>query len=237
MTKKIKYTLIGIAVIVVGYIAYFIGDYAIHGHSTDWKKWHEYVYLFDDSIIQDVDTFLASSYVTQNDIQTTFHYIPNSSGRTIEEKFLYNNPKDTAYRVLFWEFKKLSQVNVADVDIRTNQNLDNLKLKRGEILDSKSDQRLSIHFGFEYARMSVNVDNKSTIEEYINGKNFKGFLGTVNRLSLSNEKNEHEIYIDYVPTPKKVLFLIYNSNNRFYIIIIDSEKDFNASIMNILNLE
>ncbi len=236
MTKRIKYTLVSIAVILVGYIIYFIGDFAIHGHSTDWKKWKEYSYLFDNSIIQDVDTFLAFSTETKNDIYTNFHYIPNSSGQTLEEKFLYNR-KDTAYNVAFWEFKKLSKVHVADVDIRTNQNLDNLKLKRGEILDSKSDQRKSIHFGFEYAQMSVNVDNKSTIEEYINGKNFKGFLGTVNRLSLSNEKNEHEIYIDYVPTPKKVLFLIYNSNNRFYIIIIDSEKDFNASIMNILNLE
>ena len=236
MTKKIKYTLVSIAVIVVGYIIYFIGDFAIHGHSTDWKKWKEYSYLFDDSIIQDVDTFLAFSKVSKNDIYTNFHYIPNSSGKTLEEKFFYN-PKDTAYNVVFWEFKKLSQVNIVGVDIRTNQNLDNLKLRGGEILNSKSDQRLAIHYGFEYAQMSVNVDNKSTIEKYINGKNFKGFLGTVNRLSLSNEKNEHEIYIDYVPTPKKVLFLIYNSNNRFYIIIIDSEKDFNASIMNILNLE
>jgi hypothetical protein len=54
---------------------------------------------------------------------------------------------------------------------------------------------------------------------------------------LSNEHNEHEIFIDYVQKPKQVLFLIYNSNNRFYIIIIDSEKEFNASIMDILNLE
>jgi hypothetical protein len=236
MDKKLKYLLRAVAVIIVGYIICFIGDYMIHGHSTDWKKWKEYTYLFNESIIQDVDTFLASSYIAKNDIQTTFHYIPNDSGRTIEEKFLYN-PKDTAYRVLFWEFKKLSHLKIDDIDIRTNQNLDNLKLKRGEILDSKSDQRISIHFGFEYESMTVNVDNHSKIEKKIEGRNYKGFIGSINRISLSNENNEHEIFIDYVPIQKQVLFLIYNSNERFYIIIIDSEKKFDESIMSILNLK
>ncbi len=236
MDKKLKYLLRAVAVVIIVYIIYFIGDYMIHGHSTDWKKWKEYSYLFDDSIIQDVDTFIASSYVTKNDIQTTFHYIPNDSGRTIEEKFLYN-PKDTAFRVFFWEFKKLSHVKVDEVDIRANQNLDNLKLKRGEILDSKSDQRISIHFGFEYEKMIINVDNHSKVNKYINEKNYKGFIGSINRMSFSNENNEHEIFIDYVPFQKQVLFLIYNSNDRFYIIIIDSDKYFDESIMRILNLK
>jgi hypothetical protein len=236
MDKRLKYLLKAVAVVIIGYIIYFIGDYMIYGHSTDWKKWKEYSYLFDDSIIQDVDTFIASSYITKNDIYTNFHYIPNDSGRSIEEKFLYN-PKDTAYNVVFWEFKKLSRVNVDDIDIRVNQNLDNLKLERGEILNSKSDQRISIHFGFEYERMIVNVDNHSKVNKSIKGKNYKGFIGSINRMSFSNENNEHEIFIDYMPFQKQVLFLIYNSNKRFYVIIIDSDKYFDAGIMSILNLK
>jgi hypothetical protein len=236
MDKKLKYFLRALTVIIVGYIIYFIGDYMIHGHSTDWKKWKEYTYLFNKSIIQDVDTFLAVSDITRNDVLTMFRYVSNDSGKKGRDKFNYN-PKDTAYNVFFWEFKKLSHLKIDDIDIRTNQNLDNLKLKRGEILDSKSDQRISIHFGFEYESMAVNVDNHSKIEKKIEGRNYKGFIGYINRISLSNENNEHEIFIDYVPIQKQVLFLIYNSNERFYIIIIDSEKKFDESIMSILNLK
>jgi len=60
--------------------------------------------------------------------------------------------------------------------------------------------------------MTVNVDNHSKIEKKIEGRNYKGFIGSINRISLSNENNEHEIFIDYVPIQKQVLFLIYNSN-------------------------
>jgi hypothetical protein len=236
MDNKLKLLIKIVATLIVGYIIYFVGDYMIHGHSTDWKKWKEYTYLFNDSIIQDVDTFLASSYETRNDIYTNFHYIPNDSGRTIEEKFLYN-PKDSAYNVVFWEFKKLSHLNAKEVQIRTNQNLENLKLKRGEILNSKSDQRISIHFGFEYQSIAVNIDNQSKVEKLIEGQNYKGFLGSINRISLSNENNDHEIFIDYVPIQKQVLFLIYNSNQRFYLILIDSDKSFDESMIKILNLK
>lgn len=236
MDYKIKRLLKAVAIIVLSYILYFWGDYIVHSHSTDWKKWKEYTYLFDDSIIQEVDTFLASSYLTQNDIYTNFHYIPNSSGVTIEEKFLYN-PKDTTYNVAFWEFKKLSHIKPKEVDIRTNQDLDMLKLKRGEVLNSKSDQRISIHFGFEYKSMTINVDNHSKIEEYLSGTNYKGFIGSINRMSFSNEKDEHEIFFDYVPIQKQVMFLIYNKNDRFIVIIIDSEKQFDKSILKILNLK
>ncbi len=235
MNLKAKYIFKTLIVAIIGYVIYFVSDYLMHGHSTDWKLWKESSYLFNDSILHDVDTFLASTYFTKKDIQSTFHYIPNDSGRTIEDKFL-NNPKDTAYRVFFWEFKKLAELKVNQVELRFNQNLDNLKLERGEILNSKSDQRISIHFGFEFENIHVNIDNHSKIEKILSGKNYKGFLGSVNRISLSNEKNEHEIFIDYLPVQKQVIFLIYNSNKRFYIIMIDSDKYFDEKIMNILKL-
>jgi hypothetical protein len=236
MDKRLKYLLRAVAVVIVGYIIYFIGDFMIYGHSTEREKWNEYICLFDDSVIQNVDTFLAVSDVTRNDVLTMFRYISNDSGKKGREKFNYN-PKDTSYNVVFWEFKKLSHVKVNEVDIRSNQNLENLKLSGGEILNSKSEQRISINFGFEYVRMIVNVDNHSKVNKYIKGKNYKGFIGSINRMSFSNENNEHEIFIDYVPFQKQVLFLIYNSNDRFYIIIIDSDKYFDESIMRILNLK
>lgn len=236
MDKNTKYLIrIGV-MIILGYVIYFIGDYIIYGHSTDLKKWKEYTYLFNDSIIQNVDTFLAYSDVGRNDVYTNFHYIPNDSGRSIEEKFL-NNPKDTAYNVVFWEFKKLANIDIDDINIRLNQNLGQLKLKRGEILNSKSDQRVAIHYGFEYNSMNINLDNNSQIDKFITGKNYKGFIGLANRMSFSNENEEHEIFIDYVPPRKQVLFLVYKRKQRFFLIIIRSDKLFDKSIINILNLK
>jgi len=236
MNKRFKYLIRVVVVVLVGYVIYFISDYMIFGHSTDLKKWKEYIYLFNDSIIQDVDTILAYSDVTRNDVYTNFHYIPNDSGRSVEEKFFYN-PKDTAYNVVFWEFKKLSNVSVNNVVFRTNKNLDHLKLERGEILNSKSDQRVSIHYGFEYQNININIDNHSKIEKFINGKNYKGFIGSINRMSFSNENEEHEIFIDYLPGQKQVLFLVYKNKNQFFIIIIRSDKQFKENLINILHLQ
>ena len=236
MDKKSKYLIRGILAFILCYVIYLIGDYMIYGHSTEWKKWKEYTFLFNDSVIQNVDTFLACSDVARNDVFTNFHYISNDSERSMSGKFL-NNPKDNAYNVVFWEFKKLAKINIADINFRLNQNLGLLKLKRGEILNSKSDQRVAIHYGFEYKSMNINLDSNSKIDKFISGRKYKGFIGSVTRMSFSNENEKHEIFLDYVPHQKQVLFLVYKSNQRFFIIIIDSYKYLNENIIEILNLK
>lgn len=233
MNLKAKYIFKTLIVAIIGYVIYFISDYILYGHKTNRYIWTHHKYLLNKNIIANVDTFLAVSDITENDELTMFRYVSNKKTGRIKFEF---NEKDTAYNVVFWEFKKLAEVKVNQVEFRFNQNLDNLKLERGEILNSKSDQRISIHFGFEFENIQVNIDNHSKIQKLLSGKNYKGFLGSVNRISLSNEKNEHEIYIDYLPVQKQVIFLIYNSNKRFYIIMIDSDKYFDEKIMNILKL-
>jgi len=91
--------------------------------------------------------------------------------------------------------------------------------------------------GYNFKKIKINVDNKSNISSLnITGKNYKGFFGEVNRLSMSNQDDKHYVFIDNIPK-MDILFLVVNKSNKFYIIIISCNKKFDKDIFNILNLD
>lgn len=221
----------------IAYAVYFVVDAAINVHYFNARKWKEYIQLFQDSIVQDVDTLTACSNVKRKDIYTSFNYVPGLSLVDKDERIFFRGRNAPIYFVVFWEFKSLSNFPVDSVEFRFNQSLEHLKLKRGEVFEPKSEEPVSINFGFKYKKINVNVDNQSSIlNASIKGRNYKGFFGKLNRISFSNEKEKHEIFIDYYPK-KPVLFLVANKDARFYLITISCNKKFDESIVKILNLE
>jgi len=71
--EKISKVIVGI---VIAYAVYFVVDAAIYSHSiiTDNKEWKDYMYLFQDSIVNDVDTLTAGTYVRKIFIQALITY-------------------------------------------------------------------------------------------------------------------------------------------------------------------
>lgn len=233
MDKKTKYILRALLGVVFCYVVYFIADVMIYTHSMSNTRWKEYAYFFKDSIFQDVDTF-AYSYVMKRDIYNVFNYKPNSVGKNIYDRTICL-PGDTMYSFVIWEFKDLSNVKLNDIEINSDVDLSQLVIKDGEVLESKSELPVSIHSGFEFHNMNVNLDEKSILIRKIKGANYKGFYGILNRLSLSNENGDHEIFFDFLPKRPSVL-LLYKSRKSFFVILINSTIPFDENIIKVLNL-
>jgi len=238
MNKIAKKIILTFGCLIIGYVIFFIIDAAIFSHSifNDNKKWKGYIHLFNDSIVHDVDTLSACTYVGNKDIYMSFNYVPGLSLLNIEDRAFFRAKKDTVYFVTFWAFKESEHFPLDSIDFRFNQTLDYLKVGRGEVLSPHSKQPVSICYGYEYNDITINVDNKSRNVRLINGKNYKGFLGDLNRVSFSNEKEEHDIFIDY-EFKRPVLFLVANIDSALYIITINSEIKFDESILSIIDFK
>jgi hypothetical protein len=176
------------------------------------------MWIFKDSVKSDIDTNFCYSYLKKRDVYNNFHY------------------KGT-YNIIIWEFKDLSIAELKKATINQNVNLDDVKFGSGEILNKKSDLEITIKYGFAFNyTMNVNLDGYSKIERNFEGANYKGFYGSINKISLSDEKGEHQILLDYTKGQTPTVFLLYKGHQSFYLIMINSEKPLDESIINILNL-
>lgn len=218
MNKTLKIIISGIITVVVCYFIYFFYGIIRYSHSSDWQTYKQYMWFFRDSVRNDIDTSFSYSYVKKRDVYNNIHY-------------------KGSYNIIIWEFKDLSVAELKKVSINQNVNLDDLKFRSGEILNKKTDLEITIKYGFAFNyTMNVNLDGYSKIERNFEGTNYKGFYGSINKMSLSDEKNEHQIILDYTKGQTPTVFLLYKGHQSFYLILINSEKPFNESIINILNL-
>jgi len=204
-------------------------------HTSDDVSWKQYMYFFNDSIKQDIDTTLSFSDVKDRDVCNYYHYIPNSAGIDMSDKFIYHR-KDTIYDIMIWEFKDLSEINLNNITIVKDVNLDSLKLKKGEILNSKSDIQTSIIQRFSFQKLGVELNTRSTLQKEIQGTNYKGFCGVVSKMSLINETGSAQIFFNFFPEKQTVL-LFYKGHQSFFLIMINSDKPFEEEIIKILNLD
>jgi hypothetical protein len=72
----------------------------------------------------------------------------------------------------------------------------------------------------------------------IEGINYKGFYGTINKMSLSDRQDGHQIIFNYAIGPSPTVFLFYKGHQSFYIIIVNSLRGapLDESMIDIFNL-
>ena len=214
------------------YVACFIYKMIMYGHSHDWETCKQYMWIFKDHIIKDLkgpyDYFACSSSVKKRDINNVFRYHLNNE----------------VYPVTVWEFKDLANVDLNKITINRNIDFGDIKFRFGEILNSEGSFPITINYGFAFHNaMNVNLNCFSKIDGVFNGPNYKGFYGTIDKMSFSDEKGKHQIVFNYSAKANKAsfspsVFLLYKGHQSFYVIIINSKKLFkDANIINILNLQ
>jgi hypothetical protein len=216
------------------YLAFRITHYIIFGHTTDWHSKERFTYLFKNESFQHMDTIYVATAQGRYDAVESYHYYPNVIiNQGVNPLLLV---KDVYIRINIWKFDKFEQIQLSNIIFRQKQNLQDIKFKRGEVIDAESDARNSIAYGYSYKTITVNTDQDSEIRDWFSGKNYKGFIGSFNRISLSNEKEKHDIYYDFIPFRENVLFMIYKSERGFFLIVIDSDLEIDRNVLNILNL-
>lgn len=218
MNRPQRIIVSGITAFIICYFGYFIFISIKYRHHIEMNNYRRCLWLFSEK--------------AKNDIDTNF-YVGCVRDRDILSKYSYKN-----FNVFIWEFKDLDIVKLNEVHINQNTNLKDLKFSSKEILNKKNSPEINIKYGFTFnGTMSVNLDDYSKVESSFETNNYKGFYGVLNRMSFSNERDEHQIYFDYGFVHQPTLFLLYKGHGSFYVIIINSEKPFDESIINILNLQ
>lgn len=218
MKRAFKIIVTSILVFGLCYFVYFFYGIMRYSHSADWQTYKQYMWIFKDSVRNSVDTNFSYSFVKKKDVYTNFHY------RSIN--------------LLLWDFKDVIISNLSKVTINHNINLDDVKFGSGEILNKGSDMEITIKYGFAFNNnININLDRYSKIERNIEGANYKGFYGVINRLALSDEKGKQQILFDYTNGQTPTVFIVYKGCNSFYIIMINSEQPIDENIINMLNLE
>lgn len=219
MNKTLKIIITGITIILIGYLSYFFYGVIRYSHSIDWQTYKQYMWIFKDSIKTDINPNFCYSYVKKRDVYNNFDY------------------KDT-HNIIVWEFKDMFNATLEKSTINQNVDLGNVKFESGEILNMNSDLEFNINYGFVFnSAINVNLDEYSKIQRSFKRANYKGFYGSINRMSFSNEKGEHQILSDFTKGPTPTIFLFYKGHQSFYIIMINSKNLFDENIIKILNLE
>jgi len=213
-----------ILLIVVGSLGGCFWGYQIfiaakYNHRTNMRDYEPYMWIFNDSVKNDVDTNRFAASIKEKDL--LYQYILNSG-----------------YRVGIWEFKDLNRVELNNIPIHTHVDLSQVNIIPREVINYKASPEINIELGFKFDHaIALNLDNYSKIITPIETQNYRGFYGTVNKLSLTDKNGKHLIIFDYPNGPQPMVFLFYRTTKGFYVIFIDSlNVPFNESIINLLAL-
>lgn len=214
--KIIKSGIIAFAFLFVAY--FLIVFFSTHSDTKDYKN---YLWIFKDSVKNEIIDPFSSSYSKSCDVFNVFHI------------------RD--FRIIIWEFKDMKEAELKDVSFHENILLDQVIFFSGETLGKKSDLETTIKFRCAFNNfMGINLDKTSKIVRKFESHNYKGFYGNVNVMSFSDENYDHQILMKYVDGSRPTVFLTYKSVNGFYIIIINRvdniEQPFDENAIGFLNL-
>jgi hypothetical protein len=218
MNKVTKIIAIALITIVALYLSYFVFNIFRYAHVPSWITYKNYMWVFKDSTKSDIDTNFCYSYVRKRDIYNNFHY-----------KKIYN--------IILWDLKDLKYSTLDDISINQGANLNDIKFASGEVLNKESDLEINIKSGNKFTnKMNVQLDKISKIERIIETERYKGFYGSINKMTFNNEKNEAQMLFNYVKGSTPSIFLVFKGHGGFYAIIINSEQPVDENIINILDL-
>jgi phosphate/sulfate permease len=224
MNKISKIIVSIIIAVVMGYLAYFYFSVIRKSHSHNRKTFKQYMWIFKDSIRNDIDTNYCFSYVQKQDVYNNFNLNLNMN-----------------YNIIIWEFKTLKKISINDVSITKNKEVSNESFDNGEIINAESNfLPITIKNDYSFKKLvKIEISNDSKIENWINGINYKGFYGKINRIALRNGDDESQIFLDYYHPLTPTLFLVFRGHSGFYLIIINNYKShpIDPNILNILNLK
>jgi len=205
---------------VITYFVYIIVKVSIYEHKTEFLTHNPHAWLFKDDMNKRFDSLLFGVEIRDQDAY--YDYVL----------------KDTFISV--WEFTALHHFNFNQIEFKENMNLDDFKLTQGEVFNAEltSVPKISIPLELPFCnKLMVNLDENSKIIKAIQSKNYIGFYGNISKMSFSNSNNKHFLLFDYTIGKKQTLVLFYRKNYLLYFIMINSEKPFDETMINILNLD
>ena len=218
---KKKNILLLLCIVAVVYVTFKIGRIIYYSHNTEHKP-ITYLWLFNDSVKADLDTFVCIGHNRRSD--SYYHY-------------LYKQK----YAVSIFEYRELAFVDLKHVKFNFGNNFDDFS---DDFFGEEYNMNLyplpetSINFELPFNNsFNLNLDSLSSIDKQVWGKNYRGFFGHIHKMSFSNSEKRNLVLLDYKLYSTPTLFLIYKYQGKFLVVLINSEESFDEKIINILNLK
>lgn len=218
LPKYVFYTLLSI---VIGYIIFFITTHVIFRPGLSLTECEENRQRFFSAELRKQFNPICGSRTGKYYAQ--HHYI-------VKNKFYID----------IWEFKNTKHLYPNIVYFEENKNLSDITFWSGVTLHSNTDYPVTIKYNFDFDDgMQIQLDERGKIEQQIYDKNYQGFYGIANRLTLCDGEGKPQIYFDYLSTKEPLMVLVYRAYGSFFVITANStnSKDFDYEyIINNLNL-
>jgi hypothetical protein len=209
--KKIRIKHIIISIVVI-YGCLFIHQFYTGHHTVINSISKNYLFLFKDSVVSKIDTPISYSCVSNQDILNGY---------------LYNDDK---YCIKIWEFNDLKKYSLQDLFINSQSTIKKSEFSWEETLNSKSFLPISIKYLYKIDGMILNLGENTKIIKELQGKNYKGFYGLVDKMSICNKKGEPQIYLNFAKSQTPTVLLLYKSHNSFYLIMVNPNNELYKNI-------
>lgn len=197
----------------------FIAIHIVFRHSLDITNCERHRIFFAKNIYNQVDP-MCTGAEGKNDLYS--HFIIGKE-----------------YYIDIWEFTN-SAIKPGDVLFEQGKNLSDVSFWSGQVLDVHTDKETTIGYGFSFdSGMQIVLDQYGKIEKQFETSKYKGFYGTADRISLSDENGVPQLLFDYTRGNEPVLIVVFSKHNNFYVTSINSTKGlpFDEQVLEMLNLD
>jgi hypothetical protein len=117
--------------------------------------------------------------------------------------------------------------------------LENLSIYPSQVLNPESEVVPSIQTFWRLkfnGFLNVNFSETCELKSIERKDNYICYHGNMDKISLSNNKNKHLVYLNFTQKSKNVLLLFLNKRNKFLIITVNSKEDFGMEALEIFDI-
>jgi hypothetical protein len=223
MNRILKFIVITLMTGIGFYVIYVAYIFIRYTHSIHLSNDKEYLWIFNDSSRQYLDTNFVTHAVRKTDILSTY---------------IYEHSEEREYYISVWEFKGLEDVDIEKINIDTGIDLNHVKFTEGEALNSHHNPESNVQYGpFFKHNMSISLDKYSCVDSSFSTPAYKGFYGVISLMTYNNEAGEPLVGIDYINGKKPNLVIVYKKAGSIYIIRVEPKDKLDPHIIDIFNLE
>lgn len=215
--RTFRIAVVSSVAIIIGYIGYYAYVDIAYSYSFKFLNHVPCAYLFSAQSIDGLDTTALTGCFRKTDQIYTYVY----KGQ---------------YYITVWKIKALRTVDPKAVKINKGVPLDNVHMYPRQALGEGIETDVKLGPFFKY-NISVDVGESSDITNMIEGSTYRGFYGTISKMGFQNEEGEILAIQKYTDGAMPTLFLVYKRHGELYLIIVNCDKPFGLSLLDIFNLK
>jgi len=219
MDKRLKRTVL----ILIGiFITYMLGSFIFSvktGYNVDFDNFKDKLWLFNPKLQKEVDTFLYVEDYRKSDSYTTY----NLGGATIGIHEIYD----------------LERIKLSSIKFNKITRLNNTDFYPAQILNRSVNVIPTIRTYWNQSfdnNLSVSFNGKTQIDSIVRGENYICYHAHIDKMLFRNGENKEMMFFDFSEKSRNTLLLFLKKRNRFFIIMVNSSKDFGMEVLNIFDL-